>query len=141
MCTAVLGSKVGAHQLQGAVSPISTVFRAVTEDVTLYMEGVSTLTVFLHILQNKSHSQSGFCHGHWVTGSLEVWSRGQQQFTSVITWSQTVFCWSHIVTPVTALSIAHIGVTIPLIRSIIDFLSHLLGVGGRGFPFPVRYPS
>ena len=50
MCTAVLGSKLGDHQLQGVVSPISTVFRAAAGDVTLYMEGVSVLTVFLHIL-------------------------------------------------------------------------------------------
>ena len=131
MCRAVLGSKLGDHQLQGVVSPISTVFRAVAGDVTLYTEGVSVLTVFLHILQNKSHSHSGFCHGHWVTGSLEVWSCGQQQFSSVVTWLWTVFCRSHIVTPVSALSTVHIGVTIP---SIIDFYHTFWGwVGGGSY--------
>jgi len=50
MCTTVLGSKLGAHQLQGVVSPISTIFRAAARDVTLFTEGVSVLTVFLHIL-------------------------------------------------------------------------------------------
>jgi len=40
------------------------------------------------------------------------------------------------VTPVSALSTAHIGITIPLIRSITDFSITSVGVGGgRVFPF------
>jgi len=41
-----------------------------------------------------------FCHGHWVTSSLGVWSHSHQHFISVVTWS------------VTALSTS-IGVTTP----------------------------
>jgi len=89
MCTAVLGSKLGAHELQGAVSPISTVFRAVTEDVTLYMEGVSVLTVFLHINSTKQVTQS-----QWILS----WSLGHRQLRSVVTWSAAVYQCDHMVT-------------------------------------------
>ena len=67
MCTAVLGSKLGAHQLQGVVSPISTIFRAAARDVTLYMEGVSVLTVFLQFYKTSHTVTAVFT---MVTGSL-----------------------------------------------------------------------
>jgi len=47
-------------------------------------------------------------HGGFLLRSL-----GHRQFSTVVTRSQTVFGWSQILSLVTALSMAHIGVTTP----------------------------
>ena len=62
-----------------------------------------TVLLRIHVLP-KSHA---------VTVDFLRWSQGHRQFSSAVTRSQAVFGRSQIVTPVAALSTAHIGVTSP----------------------------
>jgi len=122
MGTAVLGSKLGA-QLQGVATPISTILRAVTGNCD---PDVSICLPYFSVFYKT-------CHAVAVDFAMVTEHR---QFSSMITWSHTVFCQSQIVTLVSALSTVHIGVTIPLLRSITDFSITSFGGGwGQGFPF------
>ena len=68
----------------------------------------------------KSRSHGGFLRR----------SQGHRQFSSAVTRSQAVFGRSQIVTPVAALSTAHIGVTTPWSSKHWPRLTAIFGVGG-----------
>ena len=88
---------------QGVVTPISIVLRAATGIVTLYTADVGVAYRITPYTTKKSRSHGGFLRR----------SQGHRQFSSAVTRSQAVFGRSQIVTPVAALSTAHIGVTTP----------------------------
>ncbi len=87
----------------GLVTPISIVLRAATGIVTPYTADVGVAYRITPYTTKKSHSHGGFLRR----------SQGHRQFSSAVTRSQAVFGRSQIVTPVAALSTAHIGVTTP----------------------------
>ena len=82
------------------VTPISAVLRAATGDCDPVYGGCRCVTPYT---TKKSRSHSGFLRR----------SQGHRQFSSAVTRSLAVFGRSQIVTPVAALSTAHIGVTTP----------------------------
>lgn len=63
-----------------------------TRDCDPYMADVGVAYHISPVDSKKRHTvTTDFCNSHWVTGSFGVWSHSHQQFSSVVTWSQTVF--------------------------------------------------
>ena len=92
---------------QGVVTPINIVLRAATGIVTPYTADVGVAYRNTPYTTEKSRVRS---HGGFLRRS-----QGHRQFSSAVTRSQAIFGRSQIVTPVAALSTAHIGVTTPCI--------------------------
>ena len=86
-------------KLQGVVMPISTVLKAATP----YTVDVGVAYRITPYTTKKSRSHGGFLRQ----------SQGHRQFNSAVVRSLAAFGRSQIVTPVAALSTAHIGVTTP----------------------------
>ena len=111
---------------QGVVTPISTVYLELRPAiVTPYTADVGVAYRITPYTTKKSHSHGGFLRR----------SQGHQQFSSAVTRSQAVFGRSQIVTPVAALSTAHIGVTTPWRSS--GWVGHFLSQGRARGPHPI----
>ena len=88
---------------QGVVTPISTVLRAATGNCDPVYGGCRCGLPYYSIYYQK------VTQSRWIFATVT----GHRQFSSAVTRSQAVFGRSQIVTPVAALSTAHIGVTTP----------------------------
>ena len=116
------GSLPTSRTGQGVVTPISIVLRAATGIVTPYTADVGVAYRNTPYTTEKSRSHGGFLRR----------SQGHRQFSSAVTRSQAVFGRSQIVTPVAALSTAHIGVTTPCWIISVDRSQHHVLENQRG---------